>query len=61
MGAEKTIYNIKISNNELIKTLKRIGLIRHDEIQMNIDQTIKMITKSQGEPIDTSNKSFIDL
>ena len=39
-----------INDNELIKTLKRIGLIRHDEIQMNIEQTIKMITKSEGEP-----------
>ena len=39
-----------INDNELIKTLKRIGLIRHDEIQMDIEQTIKMITKSGGEP-----------
>ena len=39
-----------INDNELVKTLKRIGLIRHDEIQMDIEQTMKMITKSGNEP-----------
>jgi len=46
-------------NNELIKILVELGLIRESEINLNIDKTISMITKAKGEPLH--NNEFIDL